>query len=120
MPSSEIPAEFNPRFIEKLDQRTTAARILRQRLADLESDLGGDLSYQKSSLARRVIWLESFIETMEAKAAEGQEVDMGKQVAAINSLVGLFRLLGLERKAREVPDLQTYLAAKAEEKAHEQ
>jgi hypothetical protein len=110
-----IPSEFTPRFLEHLDGRTVTARILRERLDNLQNDLGGEahLSYQQRSLCRRAIWLETVIETSEAQAATGEAVDIGKQVQALNSLIGLYRALGLERKARDVPDLQAYLARKA-------
>jgi len=109
MTCDTLPDRFTPRFLDRLDGRTQAARALRQRLAELESDLGGELSYQQSSLARRVIWLESWLETQEAKAAEGEDVAIGQQVQAINSLIGLYRILGIERRARDVPDLQTWM-----------
>jgi hypothetical protein len=116
MTCETLPDRFTPRFLDRLDGRTQAARILRQRLAELQSDLGGDLSYQQASLTKRCIWLESWIETQEAKAAEGEDVSIGQQVQALNSLLGLYRTLGLERKAREVPDLASYLAKKASDK----
>ncbi len=112
---STIPSEFEPRFLDHMDGRTIAARTLRQRLAEVHSDLGGEaaLSYAQKSLCRRAIWLESVIETMEAEAAEGGEIDVGRQTQALNSLLGLWRTLGLERKPRDVPDLQTYLRQRA-------
>jgi len=112
MPRDTLPSEFKPRFLDTLDGRTQAARNLRQRLAELSSDLGGEdhLSYAQRSLCRRVIWLESWLETQEAKAAEGEDINIGQQVQAMNSLLGILRTLGLERRARDVtPDLQTYL-----------
>ena len=114
MTCDTLPDRFTPRFLDRLDGRTSAARALRQRLAELESDLGGELSYQQGSLARRVIWLESWLETQEAKAADGEDVQIGQQVQAINSLIGLYRILGIARQARDVPTLQQYLKSKAE------
>lgn len=106
-----MPTEFTPRFLEHLDGRTVAARTMRHRLVELHNDLGGEaaLSYQQKVICRRIIWLESWIETMEAHAAEGEDVDIGKQVQALNSLIGCLKALGLERRSRDVPDLQTYL-----------
>lgn len=117
MARDTLPAEFRPRFLDHLDGRTRTAQILRQRLANLEADLGGDLSYQQASLTRRVIWIESWLETQEARAAEGEEVSIGQQVQALNSLIGLYRILGIERKAKDVPSLQDYLRQRAAEKA---
>jgi hypothetical protein len=108
---TQIPADFTPRFLEHLDGRTIAAKVLRQRLEEYQEDLGGEasLSYAQKSLAKRAIWLETYLETSEAMAATGETVDIGKQVQALNSYLGILRTLGLERRAKEVPDLQTYL-----------
>ena len=113
--NATMPTEFTPRFLEHMDGRTVAARTLRQRLAEIHADLGGEasLSYAQRSLCRRAVWLESWIETQEAKAAEGADVDIGRQTQALNALLGLWRTLGLERRQRDVPSLHEYLANRA-------
>lgn len=119
MARDTLPSEFRPRFLDTLDGRTQTARVLRQRLAEIQSDLGGadQLSYAQRSLARRAVWLEAWIETQEANAADGEKIEIGQQVSALNSLIGILKTLGLERKASQVPDLATYLKRKAAEKA---
>jgi len=114
MPRDTLPAEFRPRFLDTLDGRTQTAKVLRQRLAEIQDDIGGEdsLSYAKRSLARRAVWLESWIETQECKAADGEEVAIGQQVQAVNSLIGLYRTLGLERVARDIPSLRDYMEAR--------
>ena len=109
--NATMPTEFTPRFLEHMDGRTVAARTLRQRLAEIHADLGGEasLSYAQRSLCRRAVWLESWIETQEAKAAEGADIDIGRQTQALNALLGLWRTLGLERRAKVAPNLQDYL-----------
>lgn len=111
----EIPTQFEPRFLEHMDQRTVAARELRQRLNAITDDLGGadQLSYARRSLVRRAVWLESWLETQEAKAAQGEDVDIGRQTQALNALLGLYKTIGLERRAKEVPSLHDYLNQKA-------
>lgn len=106
-----IPDHFEPRFLDDLDGRSNVTRRLRHRVAQLHSDLGGEdrLSYAQRSLCLRAIWLESWLEAREVDAAEGRPIDIGKQIQALNTLLGLWRTLGLERKARDVPDLQSYL-----------
>lgn len=112
-----LPNDFTPRFLESLDGRTIAARMLRERLAEVQSDLGGadSLSYAQRSIARRAIWLESWLETQEFHAAKGQQIDIGRQTQALNTLLGLFRAIGLERRARDVPSLHEYLAHRQSE-----
>ena len=109
--SSEIPDRYSADWLDKLDGRTAIARVIRDRLVDLQTDLGGveSLSYQQRSLAKRAIWMEAVIEQQELALARGDEVDQGKLTQAVNSLIGLFRHLGLERKAQDVPDLTKWI-----------
>ena len=118
--SSDIP-RYSENWIERMDGRTQVARAIRDRLADLQADLGGPeaMSYQMRSLSKRAIWMEAVIEQQEIALSKGEEIDQGKLTQAVNSLIGLLKTLGLERKARDVPDLATYLAAKQREKAEQ-
>jgi hypothetical protein len=117
--SREIPASYTGDWIQKLDGRTAIAKAIQDRLATLEDDLGGrdSLSYQQHSLCKRIVWLEALIESREAALARGDEISEGAHTQQINALVGLLKTVGLDRKARDVPDLQTYLRNKAAAKA---
>lgn len=108
---NEIPHRYSHDWLEKLDGRTTLARAVNERYETLAADLGGidALSYQKRSICKRAIWMEAIIEQQEAALARGEEVDQGKLTQAVNTLSGLWKTLGLERAARDVPDLATYL-----------
>ena len=111
MPRNDaLPADFSPRFLDHMDGRTVAARELRRRLDEVHQDLGGadSLSYSVRSLVRRAIWLESWLESQEALAAEGHDIDVGKQTSALNTLLGIWKSLGLERRAKDVPSLRQY------------
>lgn len=110
----EVPASYTGDWIERLDGRTNIARAVRDRLHALETDLGGrdNLSYQQRALAKRAIWTEAVIEQREAALARGDEIDLGQLIQANNGLIGLLKALGLERRVRDVPDLQSYLRAK--------
>ena len=107
----DIPGEFRADWMERLDGRTNLARAVRDRLDALERDLGGRdaMSYQQRSLAKRAIWTEAVIEQREAALARGEDVDMGQLVQANNGLIGLFKVLGLDRKQRDTPTLQDYI-----------
>lgn len=107
--AQHIPREFSADWIERLDGRTRLAQAVQHRLAALSADLGDDLSYQRQSLAKRAIWLEALIEQQEAALSRGEEIDTGRMTQAVNSLIGLFRVLGLDRVARDVPTLHDYL-----------
>jgi len=45
------------------------------------------------------------VETYEQNLAKDVSIDLGAYTQAINSLLGLYRLLGLERKARKARSL---------------
>lgn len=111
---TEIPDDFHPQWLEKLDNRTALARAVNDRYRALTADLGGTehMSYQRRSLAKRAIWMEAVIEQQEAALSRGEDVDQAKLTQAVNSLIGLLKTLGLDRVAAEVPDLHSYLKAR--------
>ena len=71
------------------------------------------MSYVQRSLIERALWLEFWIAAQERTLAAGGEVDVGRLTQAGNSLLGLFRTIGLERKSRDVTSLSDYIASKA-------
>ena len=109
-----IPADFHNGWLDSLDYRTAMAREMRGRFVALTNDLGGAdrLSYAQRSLCERALWLEFWLASQERSLASGAEFDAGKWTQACNSLQGIFTKLGLRRKARDVPSLPEYLAAK--------
>lgn len=107
--NQEIPPRYSANWIESLDMRTSLSRAVRGRLAELEADLGGNLSYQRQSLCKRVVWMEAVIEQKEAALARGEDVGQAELTQAVNSLIGLLKTLGLDRKARDAPSLGEYL-----------
>jgi len=112
--TTELPDAYQESFLDNLDGRFKRAKVLKARLSLLMDDLGGinSLSYQKRSLCKRAIFLESVISDWERDLAVGNEVDLGKHTQALNSLLGLFRQLGLDRRAKDIQSLQEYLVAK--------
>lgn len=98
------PTSFAPGWIEALDGRTAIAQDVRKRYVALTNDLGGEesLSYQKRSLVERALWLEVHLRGLERTLAETGELDSGRWVNAVNSLVGLYKSLGLDRQSRPV------------------
>ena len=111
---SDIPSKFNHGWLQDLDSRTALARELRERYQALTDDLGGAdrLSYAQRSMAERALWLERFLVLEEQNLASGKEFDAARWIQACNSLSGIFKTLGMERKARDVPSLHEYLQAK--------
>jgi hypothetical protein len=64
-------------------------------------------------LVKRLLWLECVVESKEQQLADGIEVDLGGYTQAVNSLLGLLRALGLERKTRPVRRLREHLQDRA-------
>lgn len=112
---AEVPQQYAPGWLDALDGRYGVARELRQRFAEVCNDLGGAdrLSYMQRSLAERGLWLEYWLSTQEQALVKGGKMDVSRWIQAANSLQGIYSRLGLERKAKDVPDLQTYLRSKA-------
>ena len=105
------PDKFANGWISQLDGRTGIAQELRQRYKSLVNDLGGhrNLSYQQRSLVERSLWLEYFLQQQEQVLATGGDFDSGRWTQAVNSLQGIYAKLGLERKAKEVPNLSDFI-----------
>jgi len=108
---SEIPNRYSADWLEKLDGRTTLARAVNDRYHDLTQGLGGveQLSYQRRSLCKRIVYMECLVEQQEAALSRGEEVDQGRLTQAVNTLIGLLKTVGLDRVARDTPDLATFL-----------
>jgi len=112
----EIPEKFTPGWLEKLDSRTNLAKEMRDRYKRFTDDLGGDerLSYPQRSLVNRALWLEVWLEQQELQLAKGGEFDAAKWTQACNALQGILVKLGLEKKGKNITDLQDYLKKKQE------
>ncbi len=110
-----VSGQFTPGFLADLDGRSVVARGLKANLDALMTDLGGEdmLSYQQQSLCERVVHLEALIRGMETGLARGEDIAPSSYAQMINSLVGLYRTLGIERRATEVVDLRQYLAERS-------
>lgn len=106
-----IAESYKPGWLDSLDGRYGVARELRQRFAEVCKDLGGieRLSYMQRSLAERGLWLEFWLSQQEQQLAKGGDFDASRWIQAANSLQGIYSRLGLERRAKDVPDLQSYL-----------
>lgn len=111
-----IPDKYSPDFAERLDKRTSIARAICGRIESIETDMGGaeGLSHARRSLVRRAVWLEAIIEHSEQKLASGEGIDLGGHTQAINTLIGLYRLIGIERRQRPLKRLREVMEGSAE------
>ncbi len=109
--TATLPDSYRAGWLDKLDKRTKVARAILQRIAALTSDAGGadSLGHAKMSLIRRAAFLEAICESHELRLASGEAVDIGGYTQSLNTLLGLYRLLGLERVARPVRTLREHM-----------
>ncbi len=104
---------------QAIDGRTLPARVFRDTLAEIVSDLGGRaaISEAEYQLARRAAALSVECLIAESKQAAGQALDLETFIPAVNTLCRSLSMLGLERRKRNVtPDLRDYIDAKASAK----
>lgn len=101
-----LPARFKPGFAWQLNRRSSLARELARELWDLWQDLGGldSLSAQQRTLVERVVFLRRQILEHEQQALSGDpgKLTPNEYAAAVNTLIGLLKSLGIERQARPV------------------
>jgi hypothetical protein len=96
-----VPARFEPRFWEGADGRCANVKEINRRYERLRQDAGAD-SCQKELLCQRAVFISLQLETAERVATEGGKFDAGVYTQMTNSLMGLLRALGLERKVKAV------------------
>lgn len=103
-----LPATFKAGFLADLDKRTELAKTLRANYDAIVTDIGGaeDVGHVKGSLVERFVWLEAILQTIEHDLVNGS-IDkaeaLGRWIQAVNSLAGLAKVLGVERKAAARP-----------------
>lgn len=114
---AEIPERFAGGYLDRLDGRTAIAVTMRARWQAMTDDLGGEasLSYLQRSLVERALWIEYWIAQQERILADGGEADIGRMTQATNSLLGLYRTLGIERRQKDVTTLASYLKSKTQD-----
>ncbi|MGJ8588804.1 MAG: hypothetical protein ACSHXW_11670 [Yoonia sp.] len=97
-----------------VDGRSNMARRFREITAEIENDLGGDLTEAQRHLVARAATLGIWCEERETELAKGQDFDALQYSTVSNAMRRLLADLGLERQARDVtPSLSDYIAGNA-------
>ncbi len=107
-----LPARFEPGFLDKADGRCQIVKTIKHRLERLKADCNAD-SFQKQILCERAVFLATLLQTQELAAYEGEELNLGSYVQAINSLLGVLKALGLTKQISQIIDLKEYVEARA-------
>ncbi|MBB3288757.1 MULTISPECIES: hypothetical protein [unclassified Rhizobium] len=105
-------------LLDGVDGRSVLMRRVREILAQLTVDMGGDPSEAKMIIARRATTIAVWCEAQEALLANGNEFDISEFTTATNALRRLLADIGLERKAKDItPTLEKYLSQQYSEAA---
>lgn len=96
-----------------VDGRSQMARRYREIHAQIEADMGGDMSEAQRAIASRAVTLAVWCESAEAELAQGGEFSVQEYATVANAMRRLLCDLGLERKAKDITGtLASYLASK--------
>ncbi|MBN2456736.1 MAG: hypothetical protein JXB29_09420 [Sedimentisphaerales bacterium] len=111
----KLPGKFRQGFLKDFDERTIVFQQLNSAYVEVMDDLGGinRLSHIQTALVERFIFLEFTMRNLEKEIAENQTNTgklLGRWVQSINSLSGLAKTLGLERRAKQIDcNLKDYI-----------
>lgn len=107
-----LPTKYESGFLQRMDGRTEVAQRLRQNFGTIADEVGGDLSHVKAALVERFVFLEAVMATTETEIAASPAnapALIGSWVQQLNAMVGLSKVLGIERRAKDVPALSDYI-----------
>jgi hypothetical protein len=111
------PKRFEANFLAKMDGRTEIFQQLKTAYDEIVADCGGveNLSHVMLALCERFVFLEFTLQQLESRIAsnpKGADEFISKWIQACNSVTGLAKTLGLEKRVRKVKNLREYVEAK--------
>lgn len=94
-----------------LDGRTSAARLVRDLIGSIESDLGGrdHLATAERQIVKRAALTGAMLEDLAVRWLSGEPVDPGLYATLANSERRLLETVGLRRRARDAGTLTEYI-----------
>ena len=117
----KLPAKCEAGFLKELDKRSVTFAQLNTAYREVMSDMGGQegLSHVQVCLAERFCFLEFVLRGIELKIAQNPDDStllLGRWIQGLNSLSGLSKTIGLERRAKKVVNLKEYVAEQKKKK----
>jgi hypothetical protein len=104
-------------WLANVDQRSSLARRYRDLMAEAIVDSGGvkKCSQARLQLIRRLAALSVQLEALEAKLADGADIDIGEYTSLTSTLVRVVSRLGIDRVSPDVtpPSVAEYMAHKS-------
>ena len=91
-------------WLAGVDQRSSIARRYRDLMAEAIADSGGlsECSQARLQLIRRLAALSVQLEQLEAKLADGGDIDIAEYTSLTSTLVRVVSRLGINRVARDI------------------
>ena len=91
-------------WLSGIDQRSSIARRYRDLMAEAIADAGGvsECSQARLQLIRRLAALSVQLEQLEAKLADGGDIDIAEYTSLTSTLVRVVSRLGINRVARDI------------------
>jgi hypothetical protein len=109
-PRGALPITFRPKFWEGADRRAAVVREVERRVELFKGDCGGGDSVQRRTLCERAAFITILLETAEVLAIdEKKPFDSGAYTQQTNTLLGLLKALGLEKRVA-ARGLKAYVA----------
>lgn len=113
-----LPHRYEPGFMRRMDGRSGVSLRLQAAFEAIVEDTGGPeaQSYAKLVLIERFIFLVATLEKHEVEiVTESAKADalMGKWVQSMNAMLGLAKMIGIERQAKAGPTLRAYMENRA-------
>jgi hypothetical protein len=112
----KLPAKYQEDFMTQLDRRTEVYALLNTSYQNIVIDLGGkdSMSHIKHSLVERFIFMEFRLRQLEQQIIACEKIKKAAYLqkrwnGLVRSFIPLARLLGLERKAKQIESLQSYV-----------
>jgi len=117
------PKRYEQHFLAKMDKRSVAYQVLHESFSEIVQDRGGveSLSHIQLALIEKFCFLEFMLHKKELEMAESNNKGMrdknfGSYCQWLNCLIGLSKSVGLERRAKTVASLETYIKQKKKHK----
>ena len=90
-----------------IDGRTNAAKVYDQLVGRIETDLGGrdQLSAIELALVAAFAGAAVTLENLNTRLLLGEEIDLGQHAQAVSAMVRVASRLGVQRRARDVTDI---------------
>lgn len=111
-----LPERYEVGFLREFDRRTELYQRLSTIYETILEDVGGaeSVAHTRLALIERFVFLEAVLQELEqeiAKNPKASEEKLSRWIQGLNSLTGLAKTIGLDRKVKTV-NLKAYVGGK--------